>query len=143
MIDLFARRDKVRARLHVPRLREKLAPMTKPYAFGCKRVALENGFYELLNDAKNELVDLNDTPVLEFTEKGIRTTEKEREFDYIICATGFDAVTGGFTQMNVVGKDGISLNEKWKDGVKTNLGLCVSGFPNMYVLDLNVSSTLM
>jgi cyclohexanone monooxygenase len=66
--------------------------------------------------------------VVEFTEKGIRTTEKEWEFDYIFYATGFDALTGGFMQMNMIGKDGISLNEKWGDGVKTYLGLCVSGF---------------
>jgi cation diffusion facilitator CzcD-associated flavoprotein CzcO len=78
------------------------------------------------------LVDLNETPVIEFTENGIRTSERGFYFDYIVCATGFDAITGGLLQMNVVGRDGISLNEKWKDGVKTYLGLCASGFPDMF-----------
>ena len=76
-------------------------------------------------------MDVNETPVEEVTPRGIKTTEKEWDFDFVVCATGFDAVTGGILQMNVVGKDGVSLNDKWKDGVKTYLGLCVSGFPNM------------
>ena len=75
---------------------------------------------------------MNETPIVEFTEEGIRTSEKEFDFDYIVCATGFDAVTGGLLQMNVVGRNGISLNEMWKDGVKTCLGLCTSGLPNMF-----------
>lgn len=127
----ISRRDKVRARLNDERLRDKLAPMTKPHAFGCKRISLENGYYEVFNDPKVHLVDINETPVVEFTPKGIRTTEKEWEFDYIVCATGFDALIGNFLQMNVVGKDGVSLSEKWEDGVKTYFGMCISGFPNM------------
>lgn len=106
--------------------------MTKPHAFGCKRVALEEQFYELFEQPNTHLVDLNETPILEITENGIRTTEKEWHFDFIVCATGFDAVTGSLLQMNVTGKDGVSLNEKWKDGTKTYLGMSVSDFPNMF-----------
>ena len=76
-------------------------------------------------------MDVNETPIIEVSQKGIRTAEKEWEFDYIICATGFDAITGGILAMNVVGRDGVTLDEKWKGGVKTLMGLTVSGFPNM------------
>jgi len=107
--------------------------MTKPHAFGCKRISLENGFYELFNRANVHLVDVNKTPVIEVTPKGIMTVEKEWEFDIVVCATGYDAVTGGLLAMEVVGKNNESLREYWNDGVKTYHGIGVSGFPNMYV----------
>ena len=124
-------RQKVRSRLQSPRLQEKFAPEKKPHAFGCKRISLERGFYELFNRENVHLVDVNETPVVEVTPKGIKTSEKEWEFDYVVCATGFDAITGGILQMNVVGKDGLKLSDKWTGGVKTYMGLCISGFPNM------------
>lgn len=127
----FDRRDKVRARLDSPRLKDKFAPMKKPHAFGCKRVSLENGFYELFNKPNVHLVDMNETPVIEITPNGIKTSEKEWEFDLVVCATGFDAVTGGILDMNVQGRGGIALRDFWRDGVKTNLGICVPSFPNM------------
>ncbi|KAG9815671.1 FAD/NAD(P)-binding domain-containing protein, partial [Aureobasidium melanogenum] len=125
-------RDKVRARLDSPRLKDKFAPMKKPHAFGCKRVSLENGFYELFNKPNVHLVDMNETPVIEITPNGIKTSEKEWEFDLVVCATGFDAVTGGILDMNVQGRGGIALRDFWRDGVKTNLGICVPSFPNMF-----------
>lgn len=112
-------------------MQDKFAPMVKPHAFGCKRISLENGFYELFNKSNVHLVDLNETPIEEFTPGGIRTSEREWVFDYIVCATGFDAITGGILEMNLVGQDGLELREKWRGGIKTNMGLCVSGFPNM------------
>ncbi|CEJ92355.1 hypothetical protein VHEMI08011 [[Torrubiella] hemipterigena] len=125
-------RDKVRARLDDERLKDKFAPMEKPHAFGCKRVSLENGFYELFNKKNVHLVDVNETPITEVTPAGIKTTEKEWEFDYIVCATGFDAITGGILQMNVEGINGLKLKDKWMDGTKTFLGLSVADFPNMF-----------
>lgn len=86
--------------------------MTKPHAFGCKRISLENGFYELFGKSNVHLVDVNETPIIEVTPKGIRTSEKEWEFDIIVCATGFDAITGGILDMNVQGKDGLRLQDK-------------------------------
>ncbi len=125
-------KSKVRPRIQDARLREVLAPEVQPHGFGCKRISLENGFYEIFNQPNVSLVDVNATPILEVTERGIKTSEKEWEFDYIICATGFDAVTGGLLQMGLQGKDGQSLQEKWKNGTKTYLGMAVSGFPNMF-----------
>lgn len=124
-------RDTARARISNDRLKEKLAPTLKPHPFGTKRCSLENDFYEMFDNPIVSLVDVNDTPIAEVTSRGIRTSEKEWEFDYIICATGFDALTGGLLLLDAVGQDGVRLEDKWKAGVKTYMGLCVSGFPNM------------
>lgn len=122
----------MRARLPDQKLAEKFAPMTKPHAFGCKRVSLENGFYELFAKPNAHLVDVNETPIAEVTSAGIKTSdEKEWEFDVIVCATGFDAVTGGILQMNVQGIDGLKLQDKWRDGVKTFMGMSIHDYPNM------------
>ncbi|KAJ5910502.1 hypothetical protein N7504_005145 [Penicillium tannophilum] len=125
-------KSKVRPRIHDPRLRDILAPEIQPHGFGCKRISLENGFYEIFNQPNTSLVEIKSTPIVEVTERGIKTTEKEWEFDYVICATGFDAVTGGLLQMDIRGKNGQRLADKWKDGTKTYLGMAVSGFPNMF-----------
>ena len=125
-------RDKVRARINDPKLKEMLAPEIQPHAFGCKRISLEIGFYEIFNQPNVSLVDVNATPVLEVTEKGLKTTEKLWEFDYVICATGFDAVTGGFNEIDIRGTSGQKLTDKWLEGVRTYLGLAVSQFPNMF-----------
>ena len=105
--------------------------MVKPHAFGCKRVSLENGFYELFNQPNIYLVDVNETPVVEITPAGIKTSEKEWKFDHVVCATGFDAITGGILDMNVVGRHGIKLRDFWSAGIKTNMGISVPNFPNM------------
>jgi cation diffusion facilitator CzcD-associated flavoprotein CzcO len=123
---------KVRARLSNPDLHEILAPDKQPYSFGCKRISLENGFYEIFNEPNTSIVDLRSTPILRITPKGILTAEKEFQFDYIICATGFDAFTGGLTDIDIVGVGGQKLAEKWRNGTKTYLGMSVAGFPNMF-----------
>lgn len=74
---------------------------------------------------------MKETPIAEVTPKGIKTTVKEWDFDLIVCATGYDAVTGGILQMNLQGRDGLKLQDKWRSGVKTFLGMSVSDFPNM------------
>lgn len=125
-------RDKTRARISDPRLKDILAPMVQPHAFGCKRISLENGFYEIFNQPNVSMVDLNVTPIVEVTETGIKTTEKLWEFDYVVCATGFDAITGGLNEIDIRGKSGQKLRTKWLDGVRTYLGLAVSQFPNMF-----------
>ncbi|KAI1869812.1 uncharacterized protein JN550_005793 [Neoarthrinium moseri] len=126
-------RDKTRARIHDESLKDLLAPMKQPYSFGCKRISLEKGYFEIFNEPHVSLVDVNATPVEEITENGIRTSEKEHEFDMIICATGYDACTGGLRQIDIRGLDGVSLSDHWNDGAYTHLGMTVAGFPNMYM----------
>jgi cation diffusion facilitator CzcD-associated flavoprotein CzcO len=90
-------RDKTRAKIDDTKVAEILAPMEQPYAFGCKRISLENGFFEIFNQPNVTLVDVSKkgTPIEEITPRGIRTAEKEHEFDFIVSATGYDAITGG------------------------------------------------
>lgn len=126
-------RDKVRARIQDPRARDLLAPMEPPYALGTKRISLENGYFEIFNRDNVYLVDVNATSIEEVTEKGIKTSEKEWDFDYVICATGYDAVTGGLTQIDIRGTSDETLKDHWKNGVYTYLGTSCSGFPNMFL----------
>ncbi|KAF4460290.1 Cyclopentanone 12-monooxygenase [Fusarium albosuccineum] len=125
-------KSRVRSRVKDPRLQELLAPEKQPYSFGCKRISLKNGYYEIFNQPNVSLVDVNSTPILEVTEHGIKTTEKEWDFDLVVCATGFDAITGGLMQIDISGTSGQKLAEKWKTGAKTYLGMAVAGFPNMF-----------
>lgn len=125
-------RDKVRARINDPKLAEKLAPTVQPHPFGVKRPSLEQNYYDLFNNDNVHLVDMKETPIESITEHGILTSDGvEREFDLIVIATGFDAVTGGLTAIDIRGEDGTLLRDKWADGVDAHLGIATAGFPNM------------
>jgi cation diffusion facilitator CzcD-associated flavoprotein CzcO len=121
--------DKIRSRVHDPVVAEKLIP--KDHGFGVQRVPMETRYYEAYNRDNVHLVDLQETPIQEITAKGIRTTDREYEFDIIVYATGFDAVTGAYDRMEIRGVGGQTLKEKWADGPVTYFGMQVSGFPNM------------
>jgi len=124
----FAAR-KIRERVKDPVLAEKLIP--KDHGFGTRRIPLESGYYEVYNQPNVELVDVNETPIERITPRGIRTSDREREFDVIIYATGFDSITGAFERIDIRGVDGVRLKEVWKDGPQTYLGVFVAGFPNL------------
>jgi cation diffusion facilitator CzcD-associated flavoprotein CzcO len=125
-------KTKVRARINDPKVQEMLAPEVQPHSFGCKRISLENGFYEIFNKPNVTLVDSSKTPIVQITENGIKTSDQEFKLDYIVCATGYDAITGGLKQIDITGVKGQKLSQTWDKGTKTYLGLCVSGFPNMF-----------
>jgi cation diffusion facilitator CzcD-associated flavoprotein CzcO len=125
--DFIAR--KIRQRVHDPVVAEKLIP--KNHGFGTRRVPLETGYYEVYNQPNVELVDINDTPIERITPTGIKTSDREYEFDIIIYATGFDAITGAFDRIDIRGTGGVRLKEVWRDGPQTYLGVLVEGFPNM------------
>ena len=127
-------RDKTRARINDPWLAEKLAPMKPPHPFGVKRPSLEQWYYDCFNQDNVGLVDVKETPIERFTATGIQTSAGEQEFDIIVMATGFDAVTGGLMQIDIQGTEGLTLKEKWTQGVKTQLGVASAGFPNMLFL---------
>ena len=124
----FAAR-KIRERVKDPAVAEKLIP--KNHGFGTRRIPLETGYYEVYNQSNVELVDINETPIERITEKGIQTSDLEREFDVIIYATGFDSITGAFERIDIRGVNGVKLKEEWKNGPETYLGVFASGFPNM------------
>jgi cation diffusion facilitator CzcD-associated flavoprotein CzcO len=127
----FVRR-KISARVHDPEIARRLLP---EHPFGTKRVPLESGYYEVYNRGNVRLVDLRETPIVTITRTGIRTTREEHLLDVIVYATGFDAGTGALTRIDIRGEGGRSLADKWQDGPKTYLGLLVSGFPNLFIVN--------
>jgi len=121
--------DKIRQRVHDPKIAEKLIP--KDHGVGMRRMPLESGYYEVFNQPTVELVDINATPIERVTAAGIRTRCQEYPFDIIIYATGFDAITGAFDRIDIRGVDGVRLKDVWTDGPRTYLGVFVEGFPNL------------
>ena len=128
--DFIAR--KIRQRVKDPAVAEKLIP--KNHGFGTRRVPLETRYYEVYNQPNVKLIDINETPIERVTPTGIKTSDAEYEFDIIIYATGFDAITGSFDRVDIRGVDGIRLKDKWRDGPQTYLGILVEVFPNMLMV---------
>jgi cyclohexanone monooxygenase len=125
-------RERIHERVSDPAVAELLAP--KDYPYGTKRPPLETDYYEAFNRDNVQLVDVRSAPIEAITDAGVRTTDGEYELDVIVLATGFDAMTGPLMQMGIVGRDGVRLQDKWADGPRTYLGLCVNGFPNLFLI---------
>jgi len=128
--DFVAR--KIRERVKNQATAEKLIP--KNHGFGTRRLPLETFYYEVYNQDNVELVDIKETPIERITPRGIKTSDKEYEFDIIIYATGFDAITGSFDKIDFRGAGGTRLKDKWKQGPETYLGIMIHEFPNMLML---------
>ncbi|WP_433801854.1 flavin-containing monooxygenase [Actinomycetospora sp. CA-084318] len=127
----FVRR-KIRGTVQDPEVAEALSPRDHP--FGTKRPCLDTNYYATFNRDHVHLVDLRATPLAEITPRGVRTSERDYEVDDLVFATGFDAMTGALLRIDVVGRDGARLRDRWADGPTTNLGLQVSGFPNLWMI---------
>ncbi len=125
-------RAKIRERVKDPKVADMLTP--KDYPYGTKRPPLETKYYETYNRNNVTLVDVKSSPIDAITEKGVRTKSGEYEFDVIVLATGFDAVTGPLLQMGIVGRNGLKLKDKWADGPHTYLGISIHGFPNLFLI---------
>ncbi len=110
------------------------AMMPRNYPFATKRPCIDTDYYETFNRDNVALVDLRKTPIVEITETGIKTSAGEEAFDAIVFATGFDAMTGALTAVDIRGKNGVSLKDKWAHGPHTYLGLAVAGFPNLFTI---------
>ena len=121
--------DRIRRRVNDPVVAEKLIP--RDHGFGIQRVPLETRYLEAYNRDNVHLVDISETPIERITETGLRTAARDYEFDIIVYATGFDAITGSFDQIDIRGVGDEMLSEKWKDGPSTFLGMMVHGFPNL------------
>ena len=124
-------RDKTRARINDPAVAEILAPTEPIHPYGVKRPSLEQHFYEIFNQPNVSLVDLRATPIERVTRSGIKTASGEHDLDILVLATGFDAVTGGLTSIDIRGTQGETLKEKWARGVRAHLGMAAAGFPNL------------
>lgn len=116
-----------------PEVRSALTPRDHPV--GTKRICTDSGYYETYNEPHVTLVDLRRDPIEEIVPNGIRTTAGLREHDVIVYATGFDALTGALTAVDIRGRDGRSLREDWKELPSTYLGVALPGYPNMLILN--------
>ena len=125
-------RDKVRAKVSDPQTAEDLC--AKDFPLFTKRLCLETNYFETFNLPHSKLVNLRRTPIESITETGIDTTEESMDFDAIVFATGFDAMTGAIVAVDIRGRDGVELKEAWAEGPKTYLGLTVHGFPNFFTI---------
>ena len=124
---------KIRATVKDPEVAEMLIP--KGHAYGTKRQPLDTNYYETFNKDNVLLVDAATYGGIEaFTEKGIRAGGREYEFDIIVLATGFDALTGPLKSLHLKGRGGVALEDAWSDGPHTYLGIAVAGFPNLFTV---------
>jgi cation diffusion facilitator CzcD-associated flavoprotein CzcO len=125
-------RSKIREVVDDPETAETLSPRTFPYA--TKRPCLDTGYYQAFNRPNVHLVDLRKTPLAEFTPGGLRTSEREFEFDAIVIATGFDAMTGALAAIDIQGRNVVSLASQWTAGPRNYLGVAMAGFPNLFTI---------
>ncbi|MCB1693023.1 MAG: NAD(P)/FAD-dependent oxidoreductase [Pseudomonadales bacterium] len=113
-----------------PAVAEGLMP--RGYPIGCKRPVIDTDYYETFNRDNVTLVDLRRGGIKQITETGIQTEQGHFEFDALVYATGFDAMTGALLRIDVRGRGGVPLKDHWEAGPRTYLGLQMHGFPNLF-----------
>ncbi|WP_437566184.1 flavin-containing monooxygenase [Sorangium sp. So ce542] len=125
-------RSQIRATVRDPAVAEALCP--RGYPLGTRRLCVDTRYYETFNRDNVVLVDLRASPIEEITERGLRTRSAEHALDCLVFATGFDAMTGALTRIDLRGRGGASLKQRWADGPRTYLGVAVAGFPNLFTI---------
>jgi cyclohexanone monooxygenase len=123
--------QKVREVVKDPAVAEKLIPRT--YPVGSKRVCVDTGYFEVFNRDNVTLVDISKAPVT-VTPTGVTTGGIEYALDALIFGLGFDAMTGALSKIDIRGRNGAALKDKWDGGPRTYLGLMVAGFPNLFLV---------
>ena len=124
-------RGKIRETVNDPATAELLSPK---HVVGCKRLCVDTGYYETYNRENMSLVDVSRAPIEQITESGVRTGGREYPLDCIVLATGFDAMTGALLRIDIRGRAGQPLQDKWAAGPRTYLGLQTVGFPNLFTI---------
>jgi cation diffusion facilitator CzcD-associated flavoprotein CzcO len=124
-------RAKIREIVKDPKTAEILTPKN---IIGCKRLCVDTGYWETFNRPNVTLVDISDEPIERITPTGLRARGQDYAFDCLVLATGFDAMTGALLKVDIRGRGGVPLKERWNEGPKTYLGLTVAGFPNLFTI---------
>ncbi len=125
-------RNKIRSIVKDPKVAELLSPTDHP--LGAKRICVDTDYYRTFNRDNVTLVDVRSDPIVEITETGLRTQRAHYELDSLIYATGFDAMTGALLAIDIRGRAGLTLRQKWAEGPKSYLGLMIEGFPNLFTV---------
>ena len=124
-------RSKIREVVEDPETAEKLSPDN---VFGCKRLCVDTDYWATYNRDNVELVDVSDEPIDRIVREGVKVGGKVCEVDALVLATGFDAMTGAMLNIDIRGRGGLPLKEKWAEGPYNYLGLAIAGFPNMFMV---------
>jgi cyclohexanone monooxygenase len=125
-------RSKIRGIVRDPAVAQKLSPRDFPIA--TKRICVDTGYYATFNRENVTLIDIRDNPIEEITPKGVRTRDAEYALDSLVFASGFDAMTGSLNRIEIRGRAGDTLKQRWAQGPRTYLGLMIAGFPNLFVV---------
>ncbi len=125
-------RSKIGEMVHKPEVAKLLMPHDHP--IGSKRICIDTEYYDTYNRDNVTLVDVRSSPIQEITPTGLRTQDNDYQLDALVFATGFDAMTGALFNVDICGKKGEALKEKWAIGPRTYLGLMTAGFPNLFII---------
>src|SRR5258707_9942898 len=125
-------REKIAEIVEDPQTAKLLQPNNHP--IGSKRICIDTDYFKTFNRANVTLVDIKSNTIEEITENAVRTSGKDYEVDALVLATGFDAMTGSVAKIDIRGRGGKTLNDKWSAGPRTYLGLMSAGFPNLFVI---------
>jgi cyclohexanone monooxygenase len=125
-------REKIAEIVKDPQTAKLLQPNNHP--IGSKRICIDTEYFAAFNRPNVTLVDIRSNPIEEITANAVRTGGKDYEVDALVLATGFDAMTGSVAKIDIRGRHGQTLNQKWAEGPKTYLGLMSAGFPNLFII---------
>jgi cyclohexanone monooxygenase len=115
-----------------PQTAKLLQPVNHP--IGSKRICVDTDYYATFNRPNVTLVDIRDSGIEEILPNAVRVGAKDYEVDALVLATGFDAMTGSVARIDIRGRGGQTLKQKWAEGPKTYLGLMCAGFPNLFII---------
>jgi cyclohexanone monooxygenase len=124
-------RERIRETVHDAATAQALCPS---HPLGCKRLCVDSGYYATFNRPNVRLVDLNRQPLEGFTRDGLVAGGERHRVDAVVLATGFDAVTGALLKLDLRGRGGLPIRQKWAGGPLNYLGLGIAGFPNLFHL---------
>ena len=124
-------RGKIREAVNDPEVAARLIPHTP---VGCKRLCVDTNYYQTFNLPHVRLVDVTEEPIEAVVAEGVRTTADTYPADCLVLATGFDAMTGAVTRIDLRGRKGQTLKDKWQAGPRAYLGLATAGFPNLFLV---------
>jgi cyclohexanone monooxygenase len=125
-------REKIAEIVEDPQTAKLLQPNNHP--IGSKRICVDSDYFTAFNRPNVTLVDIKSDPIEEILPNGVRTAAGNHEIDALVLATGFDAMTGSVAKIDISGRDGQTLNQKWAEGPRTYLGLMSAGFPNLFII---------
>ena len=125
-------RHKIAEIVKDPQTAKLLQPNNHP--IGSKRICVDTDYFATFNRSNVTLVDIRSNPIEEILPSAVRAGGKDYEVDALVLATGFDAMTGSVAKIDIRGRNGQTLNQKWAEGPKTYLGLMSSGFPNLFII---------